>query len=158
MFWTWTITRAEDMSSLNFLSVVHQPDFFNNSTNFQLYTLPPSILTSLRVFRIFSNYLQLKCLLLKYPCWSSPSCITRCMQISFLLSAPVQQVAFHNFTKIILKNPQKLRTKARTWDFRFTFHYNSLRGCKYLSSNSSYQLLSPAVRRREDLLSNVLKD
>lgn len=111
MLWTWTITRAEDMSSLNFLSIVQQLDFFNNSINCQLYTLPPSILTSLKVFRAFFCYLQLKCLLLKRPCRSSPFCITRSMQISFLLSAPIQWVAFHNFPKIILKNPQNSEKK-----------------------------------------------
>lgn len=125
-FWTWTIIRGEDTSSLNFLSIVQQPDFFNHSANCQLYTLPPSILTSVKVFRAFSNYLQLKCLLLKYPCRSSPSCITRCMQFFFLLSAPIQRVAFHNFPKIIFKKPKN--SEKQGWGISGSLSIVTLQG------------------------------
>lgn len=106
-------TRAAQISLPLYNSLI----FFNNSINRQLYSLPPSFLTSLKVLGAFSSYSRLRCLFLKCRCCSCPCCITRSMRISSFPAAPVPNSHTSRFSNLSRNNPkqnQKLRTKTRS--------------------------------------------
>lgn len=121
-----------------FLPLYNSLISFSNSINWQLHSLPPSILTSLKVLRACSSYLQLKCLFFRYPCWSCPCCITRCLEISSFPAAPSQSLLLTSQEqlkrKTIAENKkQKLRTKSRAWEISGWFSMIVLQGAANVS-------------------------